>query len=166
MHLYVKTSPKSWLYINLCSGHHAYMKQRLGRCMYFFSNSYLMLGIKEKQETFDNFFINLIHSISIKKWRKRGGVMKKCIKLMFEVDNSQKVLETFVAKQAEKFHIEGIGQQMKDGFLQIYACAQEEQIEEFIDCLYLGSKVVQLKNIEIETCSTERSYRGVFRVVE
>ena len=92
--------------------------------------------------------------------------MKKCIKLMFEVENSQKVLETFIAKQAEKFQVEGIGQQMKEGFLQVYACAQEDQIEEFIDSLYLGSKIVQLKNIEIETCSTERSSRGVFRIVE
>lgn len=92
--------------------------------------------------------------------------MKKCVKLLFEVEDAQNVLETFIARQAEKFRIEGIGQQIKKGLIQIYVCAQQEAVDEFIDCLYLGNDKVQLQNINIETCSTERSYRGVFRIVE
>lgn len=92
--------------------------------------------------------------------------MKKCVKVLFEVENAQSVLQTFIAKQAEKFNVEGVGQQIKKGLIQIYVCAQEEVVDEFIDCLYLGSAKVKLQNIKIETCSTERSYRGVFRIVE
>ena len=92
--------------------------------------------------------------------------MKKCVKIVFEVEDAQKILETFVAKQAERYGIEGVGQQIKKGLIQLYVCAQEDQVDEFIDCLYVGTDIVQLQNIKIETCSTDRSYRGVFRIVE
>jgi acylphosphatase len=111
----------------------------------------------------------LIHSVARKKRREqenKGGVMKKCIKMLFEIEDGQVVLENFIAKQAEKFKVEGVGQQIKKGQIQIYVCGQEEQIDNFIDCLYLGDSKVKLQNIKIETCSTDRSYRGVFRIVE
>jgi len=92
--------------------------------------------------------------------------MKKCVKILFEVQNAQKVLETFVAKTAENFRVEGVGQHIKDGLIQLYVCAQEEQIDDFIDALYVGTANIQLQNIKIETCPTDRSYRGVFRIVE
>lgn len=92
--------------------------------------------------------------------------MKKCIKVVFEVENAQIFLETFIAQQAEKYRVEGVGQEIKQGIIQLYACGQEEQVDEFIDCLYVGMPNIQLKNIKIETCPTDRSYRGVFRIVE
>ena len=92
--------------------------------------------------------------------------MKKCVKVLFEVEKAQKVLEGFIAKQASLCKVEGVGQQIKPGIIQIYACGQEEQIDEFIDALYVGNQQVELKSIKIETCPTDRSYRGVFRIVE
>lgn len=92
--------------------------------------------------------------------------MKKCVKLLFEVDNAQNVLETFIAKQAEIFGIEGIGQKIKDSFIQLYVCGQQDRVDDFIDTLYLGDNDIRLENIKIETCPTDRSYRGVFRIVE
>jgi acylphosphatase len=91
--------------------------------------------------------------------------MKKCVKVFFEVDDAQMVLENFILKQAENCKVEGIGQQIKQGNIQIYVCGQEDDVDEFIDCLYLGNTHVKLQNIKIETCPTDRSYRGVFRIV-
>lgn len=85
---------------------------------------------------------------------------------MFEVSDAQKVLETFIAKHAEECKIEGIGQKIKEGFVQLYVCGQQDQVEDFIDFLYQGDVKVKLENIKIETCPTDRSYRGVFRIVE
>ena len=92
--------------------------------------------------------------------------MKKCVKLLFEIEDAQKVLESFIADQAAVFKIEGIGQQTNKNLIQLFVCGQEEQVDDFIDALYVGKQSIQLKNIKIETCSTDRSYRGVFRVVE
>ena len=92
--------------------------------------------------------------------------MKKCVKLIFEVEQAQKVLESFVAEQADLWKIEGVGQQIKPGTIQIYICGQQEPVDDFIDSLYVGNDQVQLQNIKIETCPTDRSYRGVFRIVE
>lgn len=85
---------------------------------------------------------------------------------MFEVANPKEVLKTFIVKQAEKYKVEGVGQQMQNGLVQLYVCSQEELVEEFIDSLYVGDKKIALHNIMIETCPTDRSYRGVFRIVE
>ena len=38
-----------------------------------------------------------------KKGAEREPVMKKCVKLLFDVEDAQKVLETFIAKNAEKY---------------------------------------------------------------
>lgn len=92
--------------------------------------------------------------------------MKKCVKLLFEIEDAQHVLESFIALQASLFKVEGIGQQISKGIIQLFVCGQEEQIDEFIDALYVGNSSVRLRNIKIETCSTDRSYRGVFRIVE
>ena len=92
--------------------------------------------------------------------------MKKCVKVLFEVVQAQKVLESFIAHQVGLFKIEGIGQQTNKDLIQIFVCGQEDQVDDFIDALYVGTPTVQLKNIKIETCSTDRSYRGVFRIVE
>ncbi len=92
--------------------------------------------------------------------------MKKCVKIIFEIENAQSVLETFIAKKAKEFKIEGVGQKIKNGQIQLYACAQEEPIDEFIDALYLGTDKIQLRNITIENCPNDRFYRGVFRIVE
>lgn len=92
--------------------------------------------------------------------------MKKCIKVVFQVDFAQNVLETFIAKQAELKNVEGVGQRIKDGAIQLYVCGQEEQVDDFVDCLYVGEKDVAIHAIKIETCPADRSYRGVFRIVE
>lgn len=92
--------------------------------------------------------------------------MKKCVKLLFETEDAQKVLESFIAQQAALFNIEGIGQQTHKDLIQLFVCGQEEQVDDFIDAMYVGETSIKLQNIKIETCSTDRSYRGVFRIVE
>ncbi len=92
--------------------------------------------------------------------------MKKCIKLLFQAEKAQHVLENFIAQQADVCKVEGVGQQIKDGTIQMYVCGQEDQVDEFVDLLYVGNDQVQLHNIKIETCPTDRSYRGIFRIVE
>ncbi len=92
--------------------------------------------------------------------------MKKCVKIIFEVEQAQKILEGFIAQQADIWKIEGVGQQIKPGIIQVYVCGQEEMVDEFIDSLYVGNDTIRLENIKIETCPTDRSYRGVFRIVE
>lgn len=92
--------------------------------------------------------------------------MKRCVKIFFDVDEAQKILETFIAKQSHACKLEGVGQQIKKGSVQLFVCGQEERVDDFIDALYVGSDKVHIKNIMIETCTTERSFRGVFRIVE
>ena len=92
--------------------------------------------------------------------------MKKCVKLLFESSQAQKVLVSFIANQAGLYKIEGIGQKINLDSIQLFVCGQEHQVDDFIDALYVGTNSIQLKNIKIETCSTDRSYRGVFRIVD
>lgn len=92
--------------------------------------------------------------------------MKKCVKIIFEVQDAQKVLESFVVQKATQCKVEGVAQQVKPGMVQMYTCGPEESVDDFIDHLYFGDKKVKISNIKIEMSSTDRSYRGVFRIVD
>jgi len=92
--------------------------------------------------------------------------MKRCIKVIFEISDAQKYLEDVVAKESVKWGVQGVGQQIKKGFVQLFVMGQEDQIDNFLDCLYITDSAYVLKNIEIETCVSDHSFRGVFRIVE
>jgi len=92
--------------------------------------------------------------------------MKKSIKVLFDITHGQKYLEGVVAKQAELYGVHGVGQQIKPGVVQLYLVGDEEQVDNFLDCLYTADTKYSLKNINIETCTADRSFRGIFRIVE
>jgi hypothetical protein len=92
--------------------------------------------------------------------------MKMCIKIIFEVQNAQEILEKHISKLSEKYKVEGVGQQIKKDVIQLFICGQQAEIDHFVDSLYLEKFPHSLQNIMIETCPADRSYRGVFRIVE
>ncbi len=89
-----------------------------------------------------------------------------CIKIVFQVHNAQEILKKNISKLAEHHKIEGVGQEIKKGMIQLFICGQEEQVDAFVDSLYLEKTSEVLHDIVIETCPADRSYRGVFRIVE
>ena len=90
----------------------------------------------------------------------------QCLKISFNVDAKKDFLEKFVQKNARQCHIEGIVQKLNGDSVVIYACAEPDNMDEFIDLLYEGSSKHKLTQIEIEPFFKDRDYRGVFRIIE
>lgn len=88
--------------------------------------------------------------------------MKQCMCVRVYKANSKEFLEEYVMTQAKKNQIEGIGQFIDPDQVQIFVCAKQAGIEKFLDALYEAGN----EKIEIEPCSLERDFRGVFRIVE
>jgi len=90
--------------------------------------------------------------------------MKKCLKISVNSKNAQKAKQGFVQKKAHEYRVEGVVQQFGDDHLVIYVCGGFDQVDDFVDALYVGSSSYAFDDIEVESCSP-RDYRGVFRVI-
>lgn len=91
--------------------------------------------------------------------------MRTCVKVRFETNDAAKTLKKFVAEQAKAFSIEGVGQETGKTNVQLLVCGEQDNVDDFVDALYLGSSSIKLYNIEVESCMSDRSFRGVFRIV-
>lgn len=92
--------------------------------------------------------------------------MKQCMCVRVYCPKNKEFLEEYVMAQAKKNQIEGIGQLVNPDQVQIFVCAKQDGIENFLDALYAANGSMTLDKIEIEPCSLERDFRGVFRIVE
>lgn len=91
--------------------------------------------------------------------------MNQCVKITLVVGVLKGFLNNFVQKNAQKFELEGMVHLVSDDQVKIVVCGLKDNVDEFVDTLYKGSKRYQLDNIEMEPYFKEKSYRGVFRVI-
>lgn len=91
--------------------------------------------------------------------------MKKHIKIKV-VGTVQGVgYRDFVQQQAAKLGIEGTIQYSNHSAVLIYAWGTSDLLEQFIDQLYIGSKKSHVESVETESCSENRDFRGIFRII-
>ncbi|MFH0898435.1 MAG: acylphosphatase [bacterium] len=72
----------------------------------------------------------------------------------------------FVQKQAQRLHIEGTIQNLSDESIIILASGQADHLDQFIDLLYKGPTKSKIQDVQVEPLLTEKSFRGVFRILE
>ena len=91
--------------------------------------------------------------------------MKQCLRITFKLNSDSKFLHNVVKKYAYKLEIEGTAHVMSD-HIKIVACGLKDNMEEFVDVVYKGSRGSMTDDVEVEPFVKEREYRGVFRVIE
>ena len=91
--------------------------------------------------------------------------MKKCVKITMNCKNADKAKKNFIQKRAQECGIEGVVQQMRKDNLRMFVCGLFDQVDDFVDSLYVGTTTYSFEDIEVESCAN-RDYRGVFRVIE
>jgi acylphosphatase len=91
--------------------------------------------------------------------------MKKCLKISVNCKNAEKAKRNFIQKKAKELGVEGVVQQSQGEGLLVYVCGLFDQVDDFVDSLYVGAPTYVFQDIEVESCAS-RDYRGVFRVVE
>lgn len=96
----------------------------------------------------------------------RGDVeMKRCVKIIVSGKVQGVLYREFVQKNATKLGVEGSAQNQEDGAVIIYACAVSEILDDFIDVLYKGSPKSKVEGVAVSPLSSDKEYRGVFRVI-
>ena len=94
--------------------------------------------------------------------------MNKCLRITFYGDLPEDFLTNVVQRYAKKLQIEGIAQHdaVSGRRIKVIACGAKNDVDEFLDSLYKDAAESQLDNVEAEPFIKDRSYRGVFRIIE
>lgn len=90
--------------------------------------------------------------------------MKRCIKILINVENAPRDFLTSVCNNARTVRIEGTAQLLEKQ-LTIIACGKTQDIESFLDFLHAGYKGWFPDIIE-EPFLLNKDYRGIFRIIE
>lgn len=94
--------------------------------------------------------------------------MNKCLKITFYGDLPDDFLTEVVQRYAKKLQIEGIAQhdQAHGRCIRVIACGARDDVDAFLDNLYKDAAESELESVEAEPFIKDRSYRGVFRIIE
>lgn len=92
--------------------------------------------------------------------------MKKCIKVQFSAKNPQEFLKHVMPTGIKNYKVEGFAQVVDSQKVQIFMCAEQQELDNFLDLIYENIDRYILENIEVEPFLKDRDFRGVFRVVE
>lgn len=91
--------------------------------------------------------------------------MKRCLKMLVNVQTWQSDWGSKIQKEAQNFEIEGMMQAVDENELRIMICGESEKLDEFVDYLYDFFSSVEGQISELEPFIKERDYRGIFRVI-
>jgi acylphosphatase len=94
--------------------------------------------------------------------------MCKCLKITFYGELPDDFLTNVVQRYAKKLQIEGIAQyDVAHGRrIKVIACGAKDDVDAFLDSLYKDTADNDLEGLEAEPFIKDRSYRGVFRIIE
>ncbi|MFH1831229.1 MAG: acylphosphatase [bacterium] len=92
--------------------------------------------------------------------------MKQSVKIKITGQVQEVGYRKFAQKQAQTLGIEGTIQNLDDQSVIIYVCGDATKLDQFIDLLYKGPNKSKIADIQIEPLLTEKSFRGVFRILD
>jgi acylphosphatase len=94
--------------------------------------------------------------------------MNKCLKITFFGNLPDDFLTDVVQRYAKKLQIEGVAQHdlVHGRSIKVIACGAKDDVDMFLDSLYKDAAESELEGVEAEPFIKDRSYRGVFRIIE
>jgi len=91
--------------------------------------------------------------------------MRQCLKIVVSGKVQGVGYRKFVQKEASRLNVEGVVQNSDDGVVQILVCGFSSSLDDFIDCLYKGTKGSKVENLSVEPLNQIKDFRGVFRII-
>jgi len=92
--------------------------------------------------------------------------MKKCLKIAFEAQGPDKLLQE-IQKRGAKLGVEGTIQFISpDKEFRIVVCGLKEHVDQFVDLLHKEATLAGALDINIEPFVKVKDYRGAFRIIE
>jgi acylphosphatase len=91
--------------------------------------------------------------------------MKRSIRLIVSGTVQGVGLREHIKKHAEQLGLQGTVQNVADGTVVVYVTGQDTQLEELIDAIYWGTPKTAIGRVAIESFTSHKDFRGVFRVI-
>ena len=99
---------------------------------------------------------------------RRGGIMNKCIKIMWHVPDQQveSIPLTTIQRTADALSVEGILCVKSPQLFEIMAVGEKQAVDRFLDEVYqIVENAQNFGELEIVAATKERDYRGIFRIM-
>ncbi len=91
--------------------------------------------------------------------------MKRSLKITVSGVVQKVGLRQHIQEAAEKLKLEGTAENTEDGKVVLYVAGESEKLDSLIDCIYEGTKKASIEDVEIESNTAPRNFRGVFRLI-
>ena len=91
--------------------------------------------------------------------------MKQFVRIVISGNVQEVSYRDFVKKNAELLEVEGFIQNDDDGCVSISASGFSENLDKFVDFLYLGSKNSEVRNLLVYPLICRKDFHGVFRII-
>ena len=94
-----------------------------------------------------------------------GEIVKRSLKITVSGVVQNVGLRQHIQLVAEKLRLEGTAENTEDGKVIIYAAGEGEKLDSLIDAIYEGTKGATIEDVEVESNTAPRNFRGVFRLI-
>lgn len=94
-----------------------------------------------------------------------GEIVKRSLKITVSGVVQNVGLRQHIQLAAEKLRLEGTAENTEDGKVVLYVSGESEHLDSLIDAVYEGTKKAKIEDVEIESNTTPRNFRGVFRLI-
>lgn len=95
----------------------------------------------------------------------RGGNMKRSLRITISGNVQDMSFKEKIQHAAEKFKLEGICENLDEDKLIILVNGESEMLDNLIDTIYEGTLKTKIDFVDVESNTTPRNYRGVFRII-
>lgn len=91
--------------------------------------------------------------------------MKRSLKITVGGKVQNVGLREHIKLAAESLRLEGTAENTDDGTLLIFISGESEKLDSLIDAIYEGTDDSQIEFVDVESNTSPKNYRGVFRVI-
>lgn len=94
-----------------------------------------------------------------------GEIVKRSLKITVSGVVQNVGLREHIQQAAERLRLEGTAENTEDGKVVLYVAGESERLDSLIDSIYEGTKKASIDDVEIESNTSPRNFRGVFRLI-
>ncbi len=91
--------------------------------------------------------------------------MKRSLRITISGNVQDITLQEKIQTAAEKFKLEGICENLDEDKLLVFVNGESEMLDNLIDTIYEGTPTTTVEYVDVESNTTPKNYRGVFRII-
>lgn len=91
--------------------------------------------------------------------------MKRSLKIIVSGVVQKVGLREHIQEAATKLRLEGTAENTEDGKILLFVAGESDRLDSLIDAIYEGTKKASIEDVEVESNTAPKNFRGVFRLI-